>query len=282
MTHASCYNGSGSFERFEFLGDSILDNIVVTAMWSRNLSHFQMHLLRTALVNADFLAFICMEWSIEHEIIDLQVPARSNSSKITERRKAVPWPLWRFMRHLSPKLGFEQAAMTTRFAELRSEIKQAIEHGSQYPWALLSRLRAHKYYSDLVESLLGAVWIDSGSFDICKGIVHRMGILPYLERILKDRVEVLHPKENLGILADDRTVKYVMDKSPAENEGARPEGLESSYTCTVFVGEERIVSMSGCIEKGILQTMTAEKAVEILKMRVTQTDTGVADASMDI
>jgi len=31
---------------------------------------------------------------------------------------------------------------------------------------LLARLEALKFYSDIVESLLGAVWIDSGSFDV--------------------------------------------------------------------------------------------------------------------
>jgi len=63
FTHASCNSGSQSLERLEFLGDSLLDNIIVKAMYSvePELSHFQMHLLRTALVNADFLAFICMD-----------------------------------------------------------------------------------------------------------------------------------------------------------------------------------------------------------------------------
>jgi dsRNA-specific ribonuclease len=73
MTHASSTSGSQSLERLEFLGDSILDNIVVIAMYGQEpqLSHFQMHLLRTVLVNADFLAFIGMEWAVEQEIIDL-------------------------------------------------------------------------------------------------------------------------------------------------------------------------------------------------------------------
>jgi dsRNA-specific ribonuclease len=63
MTHASSTTGSESLERFEFLGDSVLDNIIVTALYEHKvkLSHIQMHLLLTALVNAEFFAFTCME-----------------------------------------------------------------------------------------------------------------------------------------------------------------------------------------------------------------------------
>jgi dsRNA-specific ribonuclease len=73
MTHTSSATGSQSLERLEFLGDSILDNIIVTAMYSQEpeLSHFKMHLLRTALVNADFLAFMGMEWTVKQEKSDL-------------------------------------------------------------------------------------------------------------------------------------------------------------------------------------------------------------------
>lgn len=183
MTHASCNTGHGSLERCEFLGDSILDYIIVTAMHEHNLSHVQMHLLRTALVNADFLAFICMEWSIKQEAIELITPA-DTSLPIERIAKSVEVPLWRFMRHTSPQIAAIQTATLKRHAELRDEIKSAIEHGTHYPWALLSRLQAQKFYSDLVESLLGAVWIDSGSFDTCKEIVERMGILNYFRRIL--------------------------------------------------------------------------------------------------
>jgi dsRNA-specific ribonuclease len=152
MTHASYSTGSGSFERLEFLGDSILDNIIVTAMYPCGLSHVQMHLLRTALVNADFLAFICMEWSIEQEVIGLEGEGLPQI-KVTSKSL----PLWRFMRHMSPKIGILQVATLERFTELREHIKVAIENGTHYPWALLARLEAHKFYSDMMESLLGAV-----------------------------------------------------------------------------------------------------------------------------
>lgn len=195
MTHASSTTGSQSLERLEFLGDSILDNIVVTSMWKQEpeLSHFQMHLLRTVLVNADFLAFICMEWATELEksgLVEIKTLDETGKvfSEFEEVSTTLSIPLWRFMRHMSSKLGVEQVAMAKRHAELRNEINNAIKHGTHYPWALLAKLQAQKFYTDIIESLLGAVWIDSGSLDVCQEMVERIGILNYLRRILKETV----------------------------------------------------------------------------------------------
>jgi dsRNA-specific ribonuclease len=202
MTHASYRSGSQSLERFEFLGDAVLDYIVVNAMVREaELSHVEMHHLRTSLVNADYLAFICMEWSIEQEIIDLAPdPSELDEDglpKFKERPRTVLFPLWRFLRHRSPRLGADQHATSQRHVELRGQIIEAFERGTHYPWALLARLKAEKFFSDMVESLLGAIWIDSGSFETCAEVVERMGILEYFRRILKDGVDTLHPKEAL-------------------------------------------------------------------------------------
>ncbi|TVY48374.1 Dicer-like protein [Lachnellula occidentalis] len=262
ITHASYNAGLQSYERLEFLGDSILDNIVVLAMYAQDpeLSHFQMHLLRTALVNADFLAFICMSWDIEQEACDLQqtggTSSDSGSATFEEISTTVKFPLWRYLRHMSPPLSSVQIATSKRFAELQPEIKNVIDNGSHYPWALLAKLQAHKFYSDIVESLLGAVWIDSGSLNECTAIVERMGILKYLRRILKDGVHVMHPKEELGILADSLKVKYKL----------RIDSVKQ-YVCEVFVGAERIVRYEGGVSKMEAQTKAAELAVAILGKR---------------
>ena len=271
MTHASSTTGFQSLERLEFLGDSILDNVVVTAMWNQRpeLSHFQMHVLRTALVNADFLAFVCMEWATEQEKTDLaEVKTLGADGNLVSECKEVSTmmsiPLWRFMRHMSPKLGAVQVATTKRHAELRDEINTAIHHGTHYPWALLAKLQAQKFYSDIVESLLGAVWVDSGSLDVCREIVERMGILPYMRRILQDKVQTWHPKEEIGILAKTETVRYVIDKRVVDEP---EEGERRQYYCKIFIGEEEVVEVGGGVSKEEIKTKAAERAVQLLKDR---------------
>lgn len=261
MTHASCNIGTGSYERLEFLGDSILDRIVVGALEQQDveLTHVQMHLFRTALVNADFLAFLCMESAVEQERTDL-VATSQNTPTLSERTSIVSLPLWRFIRHHSPKLGAVQIETSKRYAELRDEINGAIGSGSHYPWALLARLQALKFYSDIVESLLGAVWIDCGSFDVCRTIVERMGILPYLRRMVADGVHLWHPKEELGRLADAETVRYSVGVVKGDLEDG-----EKRYWCRVFVGEREVVVVEDGVAKDEVMTRAAGLAVRVLK-----------------
>ena len=77
MTHPSC-TGPGvraSLDRLEFLGDAILDYIVVTALYGITapapLPTSTLPLLKTALVNADILAFLVMAWSLPQDRIDV-------------------------------------------------------------------------------------------------------------------------------------------------------------------------------------------------------------------
>ncbi|KAA8565230.1 hypothetical protein EYC84_010961 [Monilinia fructicola] len=267
MTHPSYSIGTQSLERLEFLGDAILDNIVVTAMWSHELelTHFQMHLLRSALVNADFLAFLCMEMSIEQDVSNLiQGQDREIHAIHTSRRV----PLVNFLRHSSIAVSIYQKQALSRHLELREQILAVIDRGDKFPWALLSRLDARKFFSDMIESLLGAVWIDSGSIDVCTRVVERMGLLKYMRRILRDGVRTMHPKEELGIAAGNAKVKYVLrnQKIGGDADEDVPEG-RLEYMCQVFVGGEEIVDVAGGVRKEEIQATAAEKAIEILRER---------------
>ena len=86
MTHPSC-TGPGvraSLDRLEFLGDAILDYIVVTTLYNITtpapLPNHTLHLLKTALVNADILAFLVMEWSLPQDRIDATSSAPTHNN----------------------------------------------------------------------------------------------------------------------------------------------------------------------------------------------------------
>jgi dsRNA-specific ribonuclease len=203
-----------------------------------------------------------------------QVNADSLLQQFKEISTTISLPLWRFMRHMSPKLGAVQVATAKRHAQLREEVNAAIRQGTNYPWALLSKLQAQKFYSDIVESLLGAVWIDSGSFDTCQEMVERMGILPYMKRILRDGVRVWHPKEEIGVLADSETVTYVIEKR--KNDDGEEEGSE--YWCKVLIGDMEIVEVGGGVCKEEVKTKAAEAAVKLLKEKKVEEDAGSIEA----
>jgi hypothetical protein len=113
----------------------------------------------------------------------------------------------------------------------------------------------------------------------------------------------LHPKEELGILADDKTVKYVLEdrkfgvaqEGEVNSESSSPEfsdGEEgddeqedfsksilrkgmTEYLCTVLVDDEVIVSIDGGVSKMEAMTRAAGEAIKILRDRSTSSN-GVA------
>lgn len=254
MTHASYVadTENRSLERLEFLGDAMLDNIIVTKLFAVEppLSHHQMHMLKTATVNSDFLAFVVLEYGLHRPQAVI-----TDDGELEERD--VFLPLWKFMRHASIAIGLEQDAMVARHKNMRDDILAAMEHGTHYPWALLARLQAKKFFSDVFEALLGAVWVDSGSMDTCAGIASRFGILPYLDRMLRDGVHVQHPKEELGKWAVTETVTYDI-KVEEGSDGGR------EYACGVRVGSRLVVEVDGGVSREEVKTKAAEQAVRIL------------------
>jgi dsRNA-specific ribonuclease len=200
-----------------------------------------------------------MEWTVDQETGNVVEDKQTHNFQTS--RTTVSLALWKFMRRSSQALTALQLETSNRHNALRDDINAALASGSQYPWALLCRLQAPKFYSDIVESLLGAVYIDSGSLDACEGLIERMGITPYLRRVIRDGVHIMHPKEELGILADVETVKYVigLDKKIVEN------GEKRVYTCEVLVGENLIATVLDGSGREEVKTKAAEAAVKILK-----------------
>jgi dsRNA-specific ribonuclease len=258
MSHSSDYTANASYERLEFLGDAIIETIVVdeTFAYENELPHSLMHLYRAAVVNRDYFGFVALKWSIEQRTKDLKYDLVANTVKQEESKFSLP--LWRFMRHDSPDICTEQAKVERRYALLQPDISHAIECGTIYPWTLLASLRANKFFSDVVESLIGAIWIDSGSLSACKKVLDRMGILPNLHRLIKDRVHVLHPREELCILARDRKVDYEVSSQKTDTGG-------DEWTCTVFVGDSRVIEVSQVGFEDEVRTKAAEAAIAVIK-----------------
>ncbi|ORY11643.1 dicer-like protein 2 [Clohesyomyces aquaticus] len=273
ITHAS-YTGPlvvRSYERLEFLGDAILDYIVSKRLFSHTpeLSHQTMHSIRTSMANAAFLAFRMFETTVTEDIVN----------KETLRPEPVHRALWQFLRHNNPQLLASQAAALAQHRTHREEIDHALKHDHKFPWHLLSLTDAPKFLSDIVESVIGAVYIDSrGNVEQCESFVGRLGIIDALDRILRDGVDCLHPKEKLGHLAVEKSVQYVNVSGAGDDanpgiENGEMSGAKSSYRCQVKVGG---IDVGGIVEGAKrlnAETMAAWKAVRIIE--------GVDDVAMD-
>ncbi|QSS61148.1 dicer-like protein [Histoplasma capsulatum] len=266
---------TSSYQRLEFVGDAILDHIIVHHLFNapRALPHFDMHLMRTALANADFLAFLCIGMSTERVRGEIAECSKENTStKLTTRKVS----LWQYMRHgTSWELTAAQQQTANQYQTLQADISEALEKSHTYPWTLLSRFHPQKFFSDLIESVLGAIFIDShGSLDACTAFLERIGLMKFLRRMLVDEdMDLMHPKQRLGQEVGTRKVRYEAEHVVDEEGGI---GTLGYWTCKVFVGDECVVEANDGVSLMEVEAKAAEAALAVIRAR------GGVDVDADI
>jgi dsRNA-specific ribonuclease len=213
MTHPSFQSyGTAtalSYQRMEFIGDAILDFLVTRRLvaYYPELDHLGMHTLRTAMVNADILGYLCMTHSIDeirHDPIMDENTGAINIEETTVKR----W-IWQYMRFTGQAISEAQSAAIGRLNEISPSLTEELISGSRYPWSTFAHFAPEKFFSDIIESTIDAIFVDScGSFSACDAFLRELGVWKLLDRTLADGVFCLHPKEWIGKLAVEKTVQY--------------------------------------------------------------------------
>jgi dsRNA-specific ribonuclease len=253
LTHGSFKgpNARCSYERLEFLGDAVLDYVISKRLYAHEppLLHQHMHAIRTATVNASFLAFRMFETTVPEV----------TTNKTTMQPEVQHRALWQYLRSGDPALNANRAAASRQHEHVKSRIVTGLNRDARYPWHLFALMDAPKFLSDIVESVIGAVYVDSrGDIPTCENVVRRLGILDCLERLLRDGVDCLHPKERLGHLAIEKDVRYVR---VAEDGTTARAGVKVQ----VKVGGENVGGLVEGPRRLNAETIAAWKAVSILE-----------------
>ncbi|KAH8825378.1 hypothetical protein DL96DRAFT_1612994 [Flagelloscypha sp. PMI_526] len=200
LTHSSCQNEFNlpSYERLEFAGDAVLDMVVneyVFRAEGKNYSPGHMFLRKSAMVNAHLLGYICLRAFAEDEgemPFLVSVEGRKFNFEVQKDPKKVY--LYQCLFHESQSILLDIQHTAARYRIFHENLEQALQTGRGFPWGDLTRLQAPKFLSDMIESILGAAYIDSrGNMDIINDVLQSLGWLPILERIVAEDVDVRHP-----------------------------------------------------------------------------------------
>ncbi|KAI0632375.1 P-loop containing nucleoside triphosphate hydrolase protein [Trametes polyzona] len=272
LTHAS-YQGDSSvmsLERLEFLGDSALDMVVTDYLYhapGKNYSPGDMHNKKEAAVNSHILAYVCLSTALA---VPSVMPTWSPAGGLATVEDAQSVHLWQCLLHSSHRVLEDQNLTFARFEKHGPAIAHALAHDRIYPWAALTSLQAPKFISDMVESILGAVYIDSmGSLDAVKGVMRSLGLMQIIERVVVEDVDVQHPVSRLAIWAarqdPQKKVEYKFEKK------------KGNVKCSVLLDEEEVVSVTTSYRSRVsedeVRFTAAEQAIQKLQVLKDPEDT---------
>ncbi|KAJ7903482.1 hypothetical protein B0H14DRAFT_2665029 [Mycena olivaceomarginata] len=267
LTHGSYQYDSRtvSYERLEFCGDAVLDMIMTDFLYraeGKEYSPGHMHNRKSAMVNAHTLAFFCLSTHLD---ISTPMPgpspgsprpsyARHGPRQIQMHSGTQTIHLWQCLLHSNPHIIDEQKAAYKRFTLRRCGNRGRLRIGLQAP----------KFLSDMIESLLGAVFLDSqGDLDAVRRVLRKLGLLDVLERVVGADVDVLHPVSQLSMWASKRSKKLSWDYTE--------EGKEISCAVVLddeVVEESRVVDeYRGRLTKEEVRVAASEKAVLFFRAR---------------
>ncbi|KAF9264929.1 P-loop containing nucleoside triphosphate hydrolase protein [Marasmius fiardii PR-910] len=269
LTHSSHQQDLGTIsnERMEFLGDAVLDMIVNDYLYhatGKEYSPGHVYLRKVAVVNGHILAFICLNASLE---LSMQMPEPDEDGSISLVDESKTVHLWQCLLHSSTQVHNEQMTTQARFHRRGEEIGAALGSGRIFPWAGLTRLQAPKFFADMVESIFGAVYLDSGGdLEAVRGVIWNLGLLQILKRIVDEDIDILHPVSRLSMWAAKAQKKVGYEYVQASG----------CITCNILIDGEILEDASerdiyhGKASQEEVRLAAAEAAIQILHLRASE------------
>ncbi|KAL9054664.1 MAG: hypothetical protein Q9162_004030 [Coniocarpon cinnabarinum] len=272
-----------TYDRLELLGDALLDLQVTTYLFRHEpaLSQGRLHTLRTCCVNEHLLSHACMSRTISiQRTTKPSLAALNNGIAFEPSTEISEHPLWHFMPRDTMSYELSNALNTASAAHdsQSSTITSMLESGKTYPWSELMSVGAPKCMSDIIESILAAVWLDADTgsindaFAAAELLLEQFGIQQVMQRLTSDNVEGMNPKERLYVLAKGESVEFKSIKddesSNAETlQGDEDDEIKMQATMTLLVAGQEVAHRKPESVK-TTEAMTAGKVNELNQWRL--------------
>jgi dsRNA-specific ribonuclease len=255
LTHPSCNVDIRiqSYQRLEFLGDAVLDMLIAEDLMERRpeFTPKQMTQVKHCLVNSDLLGFICLNYQMVRDE-GFQINPSCGVYKAEPIAGFIQ--IWKYMHSQSPAVIDLQRECLKRFEHHHKEILEELE-GSRFPWARLAQFGPEKFYSDIIESIIGAIFVDSGGdLEPCRRFIDRIELTRVAKYIIEGDVDVTHPKNALQQLVHSSKVDYTVEH------GEEPGQLK----CKVLIDGCEITEIQGYLKRDAAITVAAESALNVI------------------
>jgi dsRNA-specific ribonuclease len=261
LTHPSSvsHGSEESYLRLAFLGDAILGFLVTEALFlqGNELPEGRMTKIKAAILNSNMLGYVCMTHSISRNFVDIEAVA-PNHFQNTTRNEAMQ--LWKYMRHESQDLIEAQKACKMRYHQVCKKLQEQLQAGLSYPWLMLAKLQPECFYSDLIQSVFGAIYVDSGQdMNACQRFLDTLGISSHLQRMVRPDFDVTHPRNALQNLAPNAEVRNLRSSN-------------GNFRCEIMLHEVEIASVESCRSKSEASILTSHRAIQLLLSKRTASD----------
>ncbi|KDQ64866.1 hypothetical protein JAAARDRAFT_684703 [Jaapia argillacea MUCL 33604] len=171
LTHTSVHGFEmTSYERLEFIGDAILDFMVIRHLFDReaNLSPGALTLLKGTMVSNSTLAAVCV-WS----------------------------GLYQHLHFESPELARSIRAYATLIKEKESEEYRLAEEEGRSPGQYWTHVEPPKAISDVLESIIGAVYVSDNFTPVGAETLFRNVLQPFFDKHITLKTLSHHPTKIL-------------------------------------------------------------------------------------
>lgn len=190
-----------SYEPLEYLGDSVLA-VVLGGKLHRDVrlaaDPEKMTVIFQALSSSHFLSFCCLR----HRTVPKSSPVSASKSHSEDRHLLVQNFVGIYSFVQEPEdLRLLSAAAVERYEDMQRRAEHAQGQVAKYPGIEFSALKIPKRFADVVESILGAIFLDSrGAITACEAFLEELGVFSELERLLVQPEELreLMKKYNAG------------------------------------------------------------------------------------